>query len=79
MKNMVYEINSEAVGFIVYAIYNGEKVSLGAFAEMTGMEILQVIKLMAIEGGFQAEPKDALAFFLFEDRAKAFVDILETI
>jgi len=76
---MVYEINGETVGFIVYAIHDGEKVSLGAFSKITGMEILQVTKLMATEGGFQAEPKDALAFFLFEDRAKAFVDSLEGI
>lgn len=76
---MVYEIIGEAVGFVVYALHKGEKVSLGAFAEITGMEILQVIKLMATEGGFQAEPKDALAFFLFEDRAKAFVDTLEAL
>lgn len=76
---MIYEINGEAVGFIVYAIHNGEKVSLGTFAEITGMEILQVTKLIATEGGFQAEAKDALAFFLFEDRAKAFVDTLEAI
>lgn len=77
MENMVYEINGEQVGFIVYAIYNGEKVSLGSFAEITGMEILQVTKMMATEGGFKAEPNDALAFFLFEDRAKAFVESLE--
>lgn len=76
---MVYEISGEAVGFIVYAIHDGEKLSLGSFAEKTGLEILQVSKMMATEGGFKAEPHDALAFFLFEDRAKAFVDTLEAL
>jgi hypothetical protein len=37
------------------------------------MEILALMKVIAEEGGFKAEPKDAIAFFLFEDRANAFV------
>jgi hypothetical protein len=76
---MIYKINSEAVGFIVYALHLGEKLSLGEFAETKEMDVLQVVKLMASEGGFQAEPKDALAFFLFEDRAKAFVNVLQVV
>jgi len=74
MSTIQFEIVSEAVGFVVFAILDGKKLPLGEFADKTQMEILQITNLMAKEGGFQAEAKDALAFFLFEDRAKAFVD-----
>lgn len=73
-----YEIAAEPVGFIVYALKDGVRLSLGDFATATSMDILQVTQLMAKEGGFKAEPNDALAFFLFEDRAKAFVSTLES-
>ncbi len=72
-----YEIVAEPVGFIIYAIEDGTRLSLGAFAKVASMDILQVTQLMAKEGGFKAEPDDALAFFLFEDRAKAFITELE--
>ncbi len=74
-----YEIMAEPVGFIIYAIQDGTRLSLGAFAKATAMDILQVTQLMAKEGGFKAEPDDALAFFLFEDRAKAFITALENL
>ena len=73
-----YEIAAEPVGFIVYAMHEGARLSLVEFARTTSMDILQVTQLMAKEGGFKAEPKDALAFFLFEDRAKAFITTLES-
>lgn len=76
---MIYEISGQPVGYIVYAIENDIRLSLGEFAGAMNMDILQLTKLMAGEGGFQAEPKDALAFFLFEDRAKAFITALEGI
>jgi len=68
-----YEISAEPVGFIVYAVEDGNKLSLGAFAQAVSKDILEVAKIMTSEGGFKAEPADALAFFLFEDRAQAFV------
>lgn len=74
-----YTIKAEPVGFIVYAEKDGSYLSLSGFASAASMEILQVTGLMAKEGGFQAEPNDALAFFLFEDRAQAFVELLKAI
>ncbi len=70
---ITYEVSTEPVGFIVYAMLDGEKLSLGAFAKAASIEILEVMKIMTLEGGFKAEPNDALAFFLFEDRAQAFI------
>lgn len=74
MTEISYEIKAEPVGFILYASHNGEKLNLARFCNVTNYQVLEVTKKMATVGGFQAEPEDALAFFLFEDRAQAFID-----
>lgn len=71
-----FEISKEAVGFIVYALNDGKRLTLMEVANSMGLEILEVSKIMAQEGGFNAEPPDGLAFFLFEDRASAFVQAM---
>jgi len=72
-----FEIEEQAVGCIVFAIHEGTKLPLGAFSKTVECDILEVTKIMATEGGFTAEQKDALAFFLFKDRAVAFVTAVE--
>lgn len=72
-----YIIKAEPVGFVVYAKQEGTYLSLGLFASANAMDILEVTGLMAKEGGFKAESADALAFFLFEDRAQSFVERLK--
>lgn len=72
-----FEISKEAVGFIVYALNDGKRLTLMEVANSMGLEILEVSKIMAQEGGFNAEPPDGLAFFLFEDRASAFVQAMD--
>lgn len=73
-----FDIEEQAVGCIVYASNESSKLSLGEFSKYINREILEVTKIMAAEGGFTAEPKDALAFFLFKERAEAFVKSVES-
>lgn len=68
-----FDIQEQPVGCIVYAISENGKLSLGELAKVLNREILEITKIIATEGGFTAEPKDALAFFLFKDRAEAFI------
>lgn len=68
-----FTIEPQPVGFIVYAHKEGQKLSLGAYCTDTGAQILDVMKVMTVKGGFKPEPADALAFFLFEENAKAFI------
>ncbi|WZL80480.1 hypothetical protein QBE53_11765 [Vallitaleaceae bacterium 9-2] len=73
MTKVEYQISNEPVGYIVYAVENEEKLSVSMLADTLQMEILALMKIIAQEGGFKAEPKDAIAFFLFEERATAFI------
>ncbi len=73
MAKVEYQISDEPVGYIVYAVEDEEKLSITMLANSLKLEILALMKIIAEEGGFKAEPKDAIAFFLFEDRANAFV------
>lgn len=68
-----FEIQEQPVGCIVYASTEDGKLSLGELAKVINREILEITKVISTEGGFPAEPKDALAFFLFKDRAEAFI------
>ncbi len=72
-----FEVSKETVGFIVYALNEGKRLSLMEVASYMGLEILEVSKIMAQEGGFNAEAPDGLAFFLFEDRALAFIGAMD--
>lgn len=78
MPSIEFEMTTEPVGFIVYTIVDGTKVSLGAFCKAYDLEILEIANIMKVEGGFKAEPTDAMAFFLFEDRANAFIESLKS-
>ena len=73
MAKIEYQISAQPVGYIVYAIENDEKLTISMLANSLQLEILGLMKVIAEEGGFKAEPKDAIAFFLFEERANAFV------
>lgn len=79
MPSIKFEITTEPVGFIVYTIVDGTKVSLGGFCKAYDLEILEIANVMKVEGGFKAEPTDALAFFLFEDRANAFIEAIKNV
>lgn len=70
---ITFEIQEQAVGCIVYAVSDDGKLPLGVLAKTLNREILEITKIIASEGGFTPEPKDALAFFLFKDRAEAFI------
>lgn len=77
MPNIEYEVSQEPVGVIVYISVDGIKLSLGKFCDTCGLELLEVANIMKVEGGFQAEPADGLAFFLFQERADAFVESMK--
>ena len=74
---VTFDIVEQALGCIVYVSNEESKLSLGEFSKHIEKEILEITKIMAREGGFTAEPKDALAFFLFKERAEAFVKAVE--
>ena len=77
MNDYAPHISAEPVGFIVYLKKNGSSLSLAQFCKESGMEVLEVMKILTASSGFKPEPDDALGFFLFEDNAKRFVQALE--
>lgn len=69
-------IAAQPVGFIVYVQKSGDNLSLASFCSESGMEVLDVMKILTASSGFKPEPDDAMGFFLFEDNAKKFIDTL---
>lgn len=71
------EISPEPVGFIVYIAEEGNRLSLASFCASSGMEVLDLMKILTASSGFKPEPEDAIGFFLFEDAATKFVDAIK--
>lgn len=74
--NIQYVVTREPVGFLVYAKQNGTNLSLGDFCNATSSAVLDIMKILTIKGGFKPEVNDALAFFLFEDNANSFIEVI---
>lgn len=75
MSTFNYEvlISAEPVGFIVYIKDKGENLSFGQFCQLSGIDVLGLMKVLTASSGFKAEPADAIGFFLFEDNANKFI------
>lgn len=69
-------ISAEPVGFIVYIQHEGVNLSMANFCSSSGMQVLDVMKILTASSGFKPEPADAIGFFLFEDNAKKFISNL---
>ena len=74
-----YNVSQEAIGYLVYAQKNGVKLSLGEYCNAVSQQVLDIMKVLTIKGGFKPEVSDALAFFLFEDNANAFIESVKTL
>ena len=75
--NFEVSISAEPVGFLVYIKDQGNNLSLAQFCQVSGMDVLGVMKVLTSSSGFKPEPGDAIGFFLFEDNAKKFIEAIK--
>ena len=68
--------NAEPMGFLVYIQSNGSNLSMAQFSSETGIDITEILKLLTSFSGFNAEPPDAMGYFLFENYAQDFAKAL---
>ena len=68
--------NAEPMGFLVYIQSSGDNLSMAQFSAATGIDISEILKLLTSYSGFNAEPPDAMGFFIFENYAQDFAQAL---
>ena len=76
MSAISYTITKEPIGFLVYAKKESGNITTSNLCLELGVEITRLLQMQQKEGGFNPEPPDALAFFLFEENAKRFISSL---
>ena len=59
------QITPEPVGFLVYIQKDNTNLSLADFCNASGMDVLEVMKVLTSSSGFKPEPEDAIGFFPF--------------
>lgn len=70
-------VSAEPVGFLVYIRDGGENLTFAKFCQLSGFDVLGLMKVLTSASGFKPEPADAIGFFLFEDNANKFITALK--